>query len=205
MHVEILVEELSAEVALRQLVPKIAGTQCTFDVHPFQGKRDLMSKLPHRLRGYKHWAANDEMRIVVLVDRDRDDCRDLKSRLDKVASEVGLSTKTLAGEGQPFVVLNRVAIEELEAWFLGDCEAIRAAYPRVPQSLERRRRFRDPDAVLGGTWEQLESVLQKAGHHMGGLAKTVAAEEIAARMDPSRNRSRSFQEFRAGLLSAISI
>lgn len=51
----------------------------------------------------------------------------------------------------PFQVLNRLAIEELEAWFFGDVAALHSAYPRVPSTLGRRSRYRDPDAIRGGT------------------------------------------------------
>lgn len=100
-------------------------------------------------------------------------------------------------------MLTRLAIEELEAWFFGDADALRIAYPGVSASLGSRSRFRDPDAIRGGTWEALEKELQKAGHHPGGLAKIQAAREISIHMDPVRNRSRSFQAFRQGLLSLL--
>ena len=91
-------------------------------------------------------------------------------------------------------------IEELEAWFFGDPDALRAAYPRVSRTLERKARYRDPDAVPGGTWEALLRVLQRAGYYKGvPLPKLEAANRIAQHMDPERNRSRSFQAFRAGL------
>jgi hypothetical protein len=100
-------------------------------------------------------------------------------------------------------VLNRLAIEELEAWFFGDVGALRAAYPGIPSSLGERANYRDPDAIRGGTWEALERELQRAGHHREGLAKIKAAQEIAAHMAPERNRSRSFQAFRQGLLDLV--
>lgn len=40
-------------------------------------------------------------------------------------------TKTTAGPGQVFHVLSRVAVQELEAWWLGDRAAIMVAYPAV--------------------------------------------------------------------------
>lgn len=204
MHLEVLVEELSAEIALGLLVPLIVGPGATVSVHAYQGKRDLLAKLPGRLRGYARWIRENDTRVVVLVDEDRQDCRRLKAALERAAADAGLTTKTAARQQEPFFVLNRLAVEELEAWFFGDCDAIRAAYPGVPASLENGRRFRDPDAVAGGTWEQLEKVLQDAGYHPGGLAKTVAAREIAAHMDPDRNRSTSFRSFREGLRALVS-
>lgn len=61
--------------------------------------------------------------------------------------------------------------------------------------IARRREFRDPDRVRGGTWEALERVLQAAGYHRGGLRKIEAARAVSVRMDPGRNRSRSFRGF----------
>jgi hypothetical protein len=88
-----------------------------------------LANLEKRLKGYAAWIPAD-WRIVVLVDEDREDCRRLKSKLEAAAAAAGLLTKTKARK-TPFVVLNRIAVEELEAWFLGDVEALRTAYPGV--------------------------------------------------------------------------
>lgn len=145
----------------------------------------------------------DEDRIVVLVDEDREDCKLLKGKLEKIAINTGFSTKTSVGISQKFQVLNRVAIEELEAWFFGDLHALINAYPGVSPNLENQAKYREADAITGGTWEALEKVLQRAGHHKGGLEKTRAAREISLHMNPSNNRSKSFQIFYDGLLKII--
>ena len=201
MHIEFLVEEPSAEAALRILVPRILDRDISFDIHPHQGKQDLLDDLPFLLRGYANWIT-DEVRIAVVVDRDDDDCADLKTRLEQCASLAGLMTRSTSGSSF-FQVLNRITIEELEAWFFGDVEAVRAAYPGVSTSLARRQGFRDPDAIVGGTWEALERVLQRAGHHQGGLRKIEAARAIAEHMHPDRNISRSFRCFRDGLCALV--
>ena len=197
MHIELLLEERSAEAALTQLLPKLLPGLAGWTLHSFQGKPDLLAKLPNLLRGYARWLP-DDYRIVVLVDADEDDCLGLKARLEETAAAEGLLTKTSAGPDSRFAVLNRLAVEELEAWFIGDVEALAAAYPGVPESLGQRRGFRDPDA-LRGTWEALERVLQNAGYFRSGLRKIEAAGHIAAHMDPTRNRSRSFRCFAQGL------
>ncbi len=201
MHLVFLVEESSAREALNNLIPMIVGTAVTFEIHPFQGKRDLLAKLPYRLRAYRRWMPAD-WKIVVLIDADNNDCRELKDRLEKMALQAGLMPKTAAG-GSQFQVLNRIAVEELEAWFFGDVEALSDAYPGIPKGLANNRRFRDPDAVSGGTWETLERVLQRAGYFKGGLEKVRAAREISMHMNPDRNRSKSFQVFRQGLLDLV--
>ena len=137
-----------------------------------------------------------------MIDSDGQDCRKLKSLLEGMAQEAGLLTRSAARGGR-FQILNRLAVEELEAWFFGDVEALCEAYPGVPSSLGERAAYRDPDGVRSGTWESLERELQKAGHHLGGLSKIKAAREISACMEPGRNRSRSFQFFRQGILDLV--
>jgi hypothetical protein len=197
MHLEVFVEEPSAEQALRNLLPRILPIGSTSRYHTFQGKTELLTKLPSRLRGYAHWLSA-EWRVVVLVDEDRQDCCVLKERLERAAAAAGLSTKTAPGTGR-FHVLNRIAIEELEAWFFGDVQALVNAYPGVPATLAQRRGFRDPDQISGGTWEALERVLQKAGYYPGGIPKVEVAQRVSAHMDPPRNTSHSFQVFVAGV------
>lgn len=225
MHIEFFVEEESAEKALDILVPKILGFDPTFRIHTFQGKMDLLKNLPARLKGYQTWLP-DDWRMVVLIDEDRQDCVELKEKLEKASQDAGLLTRSMARAGQGvdirrlasrimrgeahnddsghrFRVLNRIAIEELEAWFFGDVEAIVSAYPKVSPHLGTREKYRDPDAIPGGTWESLERVLKGKGYYRTGLPKREVAQRIAEQMNPDRNRSRSFQIFRDGLRELV--
>jgi hypothetical protein len=59
MHIEFLVEEPSAEVALLNILPKVFEPTTSFAIHPYQGKQDLLRKLPSRFRGYKAWLPRD--------------------------------------------------------------------------------------------------------------------------------------------------
>lgn len=197
MHVVFLLEEPSAEAFFSEFLPRVAPTGMSWQLTVFQGKSDLMANLGVRLKGYSQWIPED-WRIVVLVDEDRQDCRRLKADMERSAAAAGLITKTSAG-GKRFTVLNRIAVEELEAWFLGDVEALRTAYPGVSANLANQAKFRDPDAVTGGTWEALERVLQRAGHFPGGIGKIDLARTMARHMTPEINRSRSFQCLMTGL------
>jgi len=197
MHIELLLEEPSAEAFLRELLPKIVPAGTTWNPVVFQGKMNLLANLERRLRGYQAWMPAD-WRIVVLVDEDRDDCRSIKARMERAAAAARLSTKTQSDDGR-FVVLNRIAVEELEAWFFGDTDALVAAFPRVPRGIGQKAAFRNPDAIGGGTWEQLERVLQRAGYCRGGLAKIDVARKVAGRMEIGRNTSASFRAFVQGV------
>lgn len=106
-RVEVLVEEPSAEAALNVLLERILG-RTSFRVHAFTCKTEMLKRLPQRLQGYASWLPDDS-RILVVVDRDDDDCLELKGRLERMAREAGLGTR--AGGGRLRVV-NRVVIEE---------------------------------------------------------------------------------------------
>lgn len=196
-HVEVLVEEPSMEATLRLLLPRMLGAT-SFGVYVHQCKDDLLTRLPERLRGYAKWLPQS-WRIVVVIDRDDDDCAVLKETLERKAIETGLVTRTQAGN-RTYQVVNRLAIEELEAWYFGDWKAVKSAYPRVPVTIPRQSKYRDPDAIQGGTWEAFERILQKAGYFAGGLRKIEAAQAIATHMDPIHNASKSLQVLRAALL-----
>lgn len=181
------------EAALRIVVPRIVG-DLSFQIYRHQCKDDLLERLSERLCGYSKWLPEDWC-IVVVVDRDNDDCRNLRARITQIARDAHLPVRERDSD-QPFSVVIRLAIEELEAWFFGDCGAVRSAYPRVPEGIPRQASFRDPDAIRGGTWEAFERVLQKVGYFKSGLRKIEAARVIADRMRPEVNRSNSFRALR---------
>jgi hypothetical protein len=184
---EILVEDASTEAMLRSLLPRFLRPE-QFEIHPHQGKPDLLANLESRLRAYARWLPSTT-RVIVLVDRDHDDCHELKRRI-----LVPRVTSRLLGGGGLSVV-TRIAIEELEAWYFGDWEAVRQAYPRLNATIPRKSAYRDPDAISGGTWEAFERLLKAAGYMKGGLRKTEAGREIGKYLEPGRNTSTSFGHF----------
>lgn len=199
-HFEFLVEEPSMEAFLRALLPRLLPHDRTFEIHPFQGKSDLLGKLEQRLRGYAAWLPSD-WRIAVVVDRDDQDCRVLKGQLESMAQRAGLRTRTGA-RNAPWQLVNRIAIEELEAWYFGDWAAVRSAYPRAAENVPRRQALRDPDAIAGGTWEAFERIMQARGYFRGGLLKIEVARAIGAQVELARSSSRSFRVFCDALVEA---
>ena len=200
-HMELLVEEPSMEAFLRELLSRIIPADRTFNIHAFQGKPDLLGKLESRLRGYAHWLPDDWC-LIVVVDRDEDECRQLKRRLEAMAVTAGLKSRSQA-QGHRWQIVNRIAVEELEAWYFGDWEAVRSVYPRVSPHVPGKQGFRDPDAVAGGTWEAFERVLKQRGYFETGLRKVEVARALGARIDPQRNRSRSFMRFHEAVIEAM--
>ncbi|MCO5730457.1 DUF4276 family protein [Rhizobium sp. SSA_523] len=200
-HFEFLVEEPSMEAFLSVLLPRILAAQATFDIHTYQGKSDLLKKLDGRLRGYARWLPQDH-RIVVLVDRDDDDCASLKTSLDDISTKAGLNTK--ASANPVWQVVNRIAIEELEAWFFGEWKAVRAAYPKLNANTVSKQAYRDCDKIAGGTWEALERVMKPHGYFTGGLRKVELATAVGAQFNPAECVSPSFRKLHDALAEAIS-
>ncbi|PKK87959.1 MAG: hypothetical protein CVV64_20855 [Candidatus Wallbacteria bacterium HGW-Wallbacteria-1] len=197
----VFVEEYSMQVTLEQILPQMLG-EINYQVFPFQCKDELLKELPIRLRGFRSWIP-EAWSIIVLVDRDDDNCIELKQQLEIHAHSAGLITRSSSSEGRKFEVINRIVIEELEAWFFGDWNAVRTAYPRVPATIPKQAKYRNPDAIKGGTWEALERILQRAGYFSTGLRKSECAREIAQHMDIHHNTSHSFSMFKNAIESIL--
>lgn len=161
-------------------------------------KYNLLKVLPARLAAYRQRIENDErIRIVVLVDRDSDDCEKLKGRLERMAGNAGLPTKTSPDLKGRFCVLNRIAVEELESWFIGDPAALQKAFIGLPKINPTAGIFRNPDN--GGRWEALHRFLKKHHIYENSYPKIAAARRIAPHMEITANRSRSFKNFISGI------
>ncbi|MDR0881126.1 MAG: DUF4276 family protein [Candidatus Adiutrix sp.] len=151
----------------------------------------LLNKLPALLRGMAKTAGIDA--VVVVLDNDTRDCRLFLSEL-----------KSLANHSAPALnCLFRLAVEELEAWYLGDREALKDAYPGIKLKLLDNYA---QDASCG-TWELLADAIfpggpkavAQAGWPCPGIIKHEWAEKIGPAMSLEANVSPSFGKFRDGL------
>ena len=146
----------------------------------FEGKQDLENNLARRIRG---WRAPDSY-FIVLRDQDSGDCRRVKSRLTELVAQSGRTA------------LVRVACRQLEAWIVGDLQAVAEAYER-PQLAEaaRKEKFRDPDR-LGDPADDLRKLL-------GAYQKIDGARRVGPRLLPARNTSASFRALLTGLARVL--
>ena len=210
MHFEVLVEDESGRIAVEGVLGKILGangSSHSWRTHGYKGlgripkdlrggtdptKRLLLDRLPNLLRGYGN-SLGDSAAVVVVVDLDRRNRMTFKRELLDVLNVC---------DPRP-TALFRIAIEEIEAWLLGDRDAVKAAYPGAKDPVLDDYR---QDSICG-TWEVLadavhaggSAALVRAGHPETGQTKCEWARNIAPRMDPDRNRSPSFRTFRDGL------
>lgn len=190
---EFLVEEPSMEAFLNAVLPRMLPADTAFEIHAFQGKQALLRKLEKRLKGYFRFMTNDH-RVMVIVDQDNDDCKDLKSKLESACANAELRSRRAAATSN-WQIVTRIAMQELEAWYFGNWLAVCAAYPRVPENTPKNKRYRNPDAIPD-TWENFERILKKAGYYKQGINKVEAAINIGGHFDPRNSLSKSFQAFR---------
>lgn len=219
LHFEVLVEDKSGSIALEAILEKILGPNKaphSRRIHPYKGlgripkdlrnatdpkKRVLLDRLPNILQGYGKSLQpfGHSVAVIVVVDLDAEDCMKFKRELLDVLKKC---------DPRP-TALFRIAIEEIEAWLLGDRDAVKAAYPRAKDSILES--YIQDSAC--GTWEVLADAvhpggsahLKKSGYPEIGMAKCEWAERIALHMDVERNKSRSFQSFRDTVRNLASV
>jgi hypothetical protein len=215
MHFEFLVEDQSGKKALENLFPKIVSCdndQHTACFHSYKGigripkdikshtganRRILLDQLPRLLNGFARTFAGygPSYKAVVIVVCDLDDkneqafLRELLNLLD-----------TCRPKPETRFCL---AIEEGEAWLLGDIPAVKKAYPKAKGAVLQTY---ENDSICG-TWELLADAvceggaqaLKAKGWVAVGAEKSRWASEITPFMDVAGNKSPSFRCFRACL------
>ena len=172
----LLLEEYSMKVLLDGLLPRLFPG-LSFLCVPHEGKQDLEKSIPRKLRAWRE----PGVQFVVVRDNDGADCKELKAKLVKLGA---------TGDREDTVV--RLACQELEAWYLGDQEALALAYQDESlRTLARKARFRDPDAVLQPA-DALADLVP-------AFQKVSGARAMAPRLSIDRSTSRSFHVFVEGI------
>ncbi|MBL8024918.1 MAG: hypothetical protein JNL74_00825 [Fibrobacteres bacterium] len=215
MHFDLLVEDKSGKKSLDILLPRIIGTEHTYKVIAYKGvgriprnmknpedasKRILLENLPKLLRGYgKTYAGYGKYKaaVIVVCDLDKKCLRAFKKELIKIHD--ACVPKPLAR----FCF----AIEEGEAWFLGDINAIEKAYPDYDGKIISSY----VNDSICDTWELLADAIYPGGarklKEMGwqtiGAEKSIWAEKIAPHMSLDKNKSPSFCYFRNKLTELL--
>ena len=171
-----LLEEPSMKTLLDGLLPRLFPC-LVFQCVPHEGKQDLEKSVRIKLKGWRE----PGVRFVILRDNDGGDCRALKRRLSDLCRQHGRADS-----------LVRIVCQELEAWYLGEPDALADAYGSENlRGIGRQRRFRDPDSVVKPSDAIRELVPQ--------FQKTDGARRMAERLSRKRNRSASFHTLMQGI------
>ncbi len=207
MYFQFLIEDMSSAELVKILMDKISekSQKIEYDCKYFHGlggftKKNtvketktgkLLNDLATYLKGFSKSLQNIQAAIIVVVDNDDRDTDDFQRQLREIAEQNEIKTDHVFC----------IAVEEVEAWLLGDEEAVKAAYPSAKLQILHNY---VQDSICG-TWEVLADTV-----YPGGLAKfrkncptyvdvgkykTKWAKEIGIHMDISRNQSPSFQVF----------
>ena len=143
---------------------------------PHDGKNDLDKSIPRKLIAWNE----PGVRFVVLRDNDNGDCLQLKERL------LGIC----AAAGRPETLV-RIVCQELEAWYIGEPEALARAYRRPKLASLKKAKYSEPDSLPKPSTD-LEALLPE-------FQKRDCARRLGALLSEQGNRSASFQVFMTGL------
>lgn len=156
--------------------------------------RLLLDQLPRLLGGYgrtfANYPATHPAAVIVVCDLDDKCLKSFRRELLEILDACNPKPETRLC----------IAIEEGEAWLLGDLPAIRAAYPEARSRVLNRY---ENDSICG-TWELLADAvyvggsrrLKDLGSGAVGREKSSWAENITPYMDIESNASPSFRYFR---------
>lgn len=215
MRIEILTEDKSGAVTVLRLTKKLCldnGFDAQINVRPHRGcgslphnwderppkfASALLDLLPAKCRAYNSVYSDGDTILVVIIDSDENDPDRMRSELYTVCKKYAPDIRAVIG----------LCVEEIEAWLLGDHEAILKAYPDADMNALKGY---EQDSVCG-TWEVLCRALCPdnsddiidIGYPAVGQYKAKWAEFISAYMDPSKNVSPSFKTFKLALLTAL--
>ena len=175
-RVVFLLEEYSMKALLEGLLPRLFPG-LVFQCVPHEGKGDLEKSIPRKLRAWQE----PGVRFVVVRDNDRGDCMELKEHLRELCSDRPEED-----------CLIRIPCQELEAWYLGEPDALAEAFRE--DSLRRigsKARFRKPDDIP----YPARALAQLVPHYQ----KIGSARILANHLDRQRNRSPSFHAMMDGI------
>lgn len=216
MHLEILVEDQSGAKALGTLMEALKNDNDTFRIHPYKGigkipshmrdtenasDRILLENLPKLLKGYGRtfsgYPPETPAAVVLVCDLD-----------DRVLGTFISELRSILDSCNP-APLTRfcIAIEEGEAWFLGDIPAVKSAYPSAKDDVLQEY----VNDSICGTWEKLADAvypggsvaLSREGYGGIGREKSRWSENITPLMDLNLNNSPSFMFFRDTILGLL--
>ncbi len=215
MHYQFLIEDISSAVLIEEVMKRVIRDSSvdTYNCKSFKGiggftkkktvkemhTGKLLNDLVIYMRGYQKSFQGIEAVLMIVLDNDNNDPYVFRTQLESVASDHGITMDHVFC----------IAVEEMEAWLLGDELAIKKAYPNMKASVLHSYQ---QDSICG-TWEVLADVVYKGGistirkNKMSymeiGKLKSEWAARIAQYMDFDNNKSPSFCFFISSVTSRL--
>lgn len=215
MYIEYLVEDLSGAELVREVMKKYAleepSISIDYTIHSYRGigclpKRkvtsngkydQLLNDLPKRMKAIQSYFLGKGITdavLIVLIDNDKRKTDELYFELNNLAKRQKLQID--------YVFC--VAIEEMEAWLLGDFKAIQNAFPAEKDRILSKHSNYKQDSICG-TWEFLADLVFKGGINDFrkryptpndiGRWKVECAKKIGQHLNIRMNNSPSFNRY----------
>ena len=187
MIIHAFVEGPSERVLFETWMPRLLRNS-SVRVHQHQGKgslpdnlskppdpkhRGLLDQLPAKLAAFESSRKKNEL-VLVFLDADDEDPDELMQKIVRVAERVSPNVRVLVS----------AAVEETEAFYLGDLRALKRAYPNADMELARKY---EPDSICN-TWEYFGQVVGDDGGNKVAWAEEMGAY-LATRVADSRSPS----------------
>lgn len=211
MYFQFLIEDGSTSILVNHVMEKLAeqyrDKEIIWNVKFFGGighlsrkgsvwerkTGKLLNDLPAFMKGFSKVLQNMESAaLIIVLDNDKRDVLQFRQQLENVAvSNIVLCDYVFC-----------IAVKEMEAWLLGDSQAIREAYPNAKMQFMKKYK---QDAICE-TWEVLADIVYPQGYlklkkravgnysEIGG-AKCEWADKIGRCLRLHENISPSYQYF----------
>jgi len=189
-YLHIFTEEASAKNLFESIIPQIIPEDVYYRIYPHQGKQDLEKALSSVIPSISRTPG---ALILVTRDQDQSDCVAIKEQFNQI-----MINKCSC----PYKI--RIICKELEAWFLGDLEAIKKAYPRFnPDAYINKAELRNVDAISNPNRLLLRMIPEYNDRET--LPKLESSESISKHLNLQSNRSSSFNQTLNGISELLKI
>ena len=218
MVFEVLIEDVSGSIFIDHLFDKYLQEKdvvpFAYNIFPYKGigklvkgnnaknikSQQLLTELPKRLRAIQETYRDqiEQVCILVVLDNDTKDTDEFRRQLYDIAKRNNIICDHVFC----------IAVEELEAWFLGDYDAMLLAFPEVKDRIISKYSSYKQDSICG-TWEIMADIITKKGYSYfkqvnptyieRGIRKSEWADAVGRYMDIRNNRSPSFNNMIAEL------
>lgn len=213
MYIQFLVEDFSGskliDIIMKKYQAESADVPINYDIRSYKGiggipkganacnnkSQQLLNDLPKRLRAFNILLRDvEDAALFIVLDNDTRNPKEFEKQLQELSNSEGIEIDHVFC----------IAIEEMEAWLLGDRNAMQLAYPDLVDRIATKHASYRQDSICN-TWEVLADILTKKGlsafqkrnptPYDIGKCKIEWAEKIGNYLNLRDNTSPSFLKF----------